>query len=189
MTDNSQKFKFKITVIGDGGVGKTSLIRKFTTGSFQEDYIKTIGADFSKYEQKINGDQCELYFWDIAGQDDFHFLRPSFYKNSNAAIIVYSLEENSHGKESFKNISNWYDDLIQFCGIIPVVVFANKVDLVDKTTLDNKKVIKFLKKRKLLGYYLTSAKTGERVDKAFQAIIKELFYKYKAIFDELGSSD
>lgn len=90
---------------------------------------------------------------------------------------------------SFKNISNWYDDLTQYCGIIPVVVFANKVDLVDNTTLDNKKVIKFVKKRNLLGYYLTSAKTGERVDEAFQVIIKELYYKYKAIFEELGSSD
>jgi small GTP-binding protein len=188
MTDNSQKYKFKITVIGDGGVGKTSLIRKFTQGSFHEEYIKTIGAQFSKYEQKIGGDQSELYFWDIAGQDEFHFLRPSFYKDSKAAIIVYSLEKNKLGKESFKKISNWYDDLTEYCGIIPVVVFANKVDLVDKTTLDDRKAIKFVKKRTLLGYYLTSAKTGEGVDKAFQAIIKELYYKYKAIFTELRSS-
>ena len=189
MTENSQNFKFKITVIGNGGVGKTSLIRKFTLGNFQEDYIKTIGAQFSKYEQKIDGDQCELFFWDIAGQDEFHFLRPSFYKDSTAAIIVYSLEENNLGKESIKNISNWYDDLTQYCGIIPVVVFANKVDLVNKTALDNKKTIKFVQKKNLLGYYLTSAKTGEGVDEAFRAIIKELYYKYKAIFEELGSSN
>jgi small GTP-binding protein len=185
MSDQKAKFSFKITVIGDGGVGKTSLIRRFTKGGFHEEYIKTIGAQFSKYEQEIEGDECELNFWDIAGQDEFHFLRPSFYKDSQAAIIVYSLEENELGKVSFKNISHWHDDLKQFCGIIPVVLFANKVDLVNKETLNNSKMIKFVKKKNLLGYYLTSAKTGERVNDAFQAIIRELYSKYKAIFEGL----
>ncbi len=185
MNKSQFKFKFKITVIGDGGVGKTSLIRKFTQGSFQKDYIKTIGAQFSKYVEEIEGDQCGLLFWDIAGQDEFHFLRPSFYKDSNAAIIVYSLEENSLGKESFKNITHWYNDLKQFCGIIPVIVFANKVDLVNKEDLNNSKILKFVKKKNLLGLYLTSAKTGERVYDAFQAIIRELYYKNKALFAEL----
>ncbi|MFX0180750.1 MAG: hypothetical protein ACFE78_11200, partial [Candidatus Hodarchaeota archaeon] len=59
-----EKFKFKITVIGDGRVGKTSLIKKFTKGSFQEDYIKTMGAQFSVYDKKIDGDNIKLFFWD-----------------------------------------------------------------------------------------------------------------------------
>ena len=67
-------YKFKVSIVGDGRVGKTSLIKSYTNSEFSEDYIKTIGAQFSKYDQKINGDQCELYFWDIAGQDEFHFL-------------------------------------------------------------------------------------------------------------------
>jgi len=185
MNEQKDKFVFKITVIGDGGVGKTSLIKRFTKGSFHEEYIKTIGAQFSKYEQDIEGDECELNFWDIAGQDDFHFLRPSFYKDSQAAIIVYSLEDNELGKVSFRNIVHWYDDLKQFCGVIPIVLFANKVDLVNKETLNKSKMLKFVKKRNLLGYYLTSAKTGESVDDAFQAIIRELYRKYKAIFEGL----
>jgi len=188
MNDLKAKFSFKITVIGDGGVGKTSLIRRFTRGSFHEEYIKTIGAQFSKYEQEIEGDECELYFWDIAGQDEFHFLRPSFYKDSKAAIIVYSLEENELGKGSFKNISHWYDDLKQFCGVIPVLLFANKVDLVEKDTLNIAKMLKFVKKRNLLGYYLTSAKTGERVNDAFQSLIRELYYKNKRIFEGLKNN-
>lgn len=188
MNKSQAKFRFKISVIGDGGVGKTSLIRKFTQGGFQKDYMKTIGAQFSKYAEEIEGDQCELFFWDIAGQDEFHFLRPSFYKDSRAAIIVYSLEENILGKESFKNITHWYNDLKQFCGIIPVLVFANKVDLVDKDIFDNVKILKLVKKKNLLGYYLTSAKTGESVYDAFQAIIKELYYKSKAMYAELDGS-
>ena len=184
MKKSQDKYKFKITVIGDGRVGKTSLIKKFTKGSFQKDYIKTIGAQFSNLKQEIDDDRCELVFWDIAGQDEFHFLRPSFYKNSSAAIIVYSIEENTLGKESFKNIANWYSDLKRYCGDIPVVVFANKVDLVDKGKLDNVKIQKLVDKKAFLGYYLTSAKTGD----GFQAIIKELYYKSKAIFAEIEDS-
>jgi len=185
MHNSSEKYTFKITVVGDGQVGKTSLIQKFTEGNFQEEYIKTIGAQFSVYEMEIEGDFVTLFFWDIAGQDEFHFLRPSFYKDSKAAIIVYSLEENNLGKDSLKHILNWHDDILQFCGDIPVVVFANKVDLVDKENLVDTKILKIVKKRNFLEYYRTSAKTGEGVTQAFQAIIRELYIKYKALFKEL----
>jgi small GTP-binding protein len=187
MNDTQQKYIFKIIVIGDGFVGKTSLIKKFTQGSFQEDYIQTIGAQFSIFEQELEGDKCKLFFWDIAGQDEFHFLRPAFYKDSKAAIVVFSLEENNLGKDSFKHITNWNDDIRNFCGDIPVVIFANKVDLVDKKSIDDKRILKIVKKKNLLGYYLTSAKTGEGVNIAFQEIIRNLYDKYKTIFSELRS--
>ena len=104
MNELSRRFKFKITVVGDGGVGKTSLIQKFTNNTFKKDYIKTIGAQFSVYDKEIEDDKVNLIFWDIAGQDDFNFLRPAFFKNSKTAIIVYSLEENQLGEDSFEHI-------------------------------------------------------------------------------------
>ena len=173
------KFKFKITVIGDGFVGKTSLIKKFTQGSFQRDYIKTIGAQFSKYNEEIEGDLCELVFWDIAGQDEFHFLRPAFYKSSLASIVVFSIEENKFGKESFKHTSQWLKEIKKFCGDIPVLLFGNKVDLVDETTINEEKILKFAKKNNFDGYYNTSAKTGQNVETAFKMLIKELHNKAK----------
>jgi len=181
MNDTPDKFTFKITVIGDGSVGKTSLIRKFTQGNFQEEYIQTIGAQFSKYVEEIKGDKCKLFFWDIAGQDTFHFLRPAFYKASVAAIIVFSLEENDLGAESFKHVPNWYNEIKKFCGDIPIVLFGNKVDLVDEKELDDEKVLKLKEKKEFLAYYRTSAKTGQDVHEAFQAIIRKLYSKYKSI--------
>ena len=181
MKEKGDKFTFKVTVIGDGSVGKTSLIKKFTQGNFQEEYIQTIGAQFSKYLEEINNDQCKLFFWDIAGQDTFHFLRPAFYKASVAAIIVYSLEENDLGKESFKHVINWYSEIRKFCGDIPIVLFGNKVDLVDEKELTDEKVSKLIEKKDFLGYYKTSAKTGQGVHEAFQTIIKELYSKYKTV--------
>ena len=182
--NDSQKFGFKITIIGDGSVGKTSLIKKFTQGSFQKEYIKTIGAQFSEYNAEISGDDIRLLFWDIAGQDDFIFLRPSFYRESRAAIIVYSLEENDLGKRSFDHIIDWHDDLQKYCGDIPIVIFANKVDLIKEDKLDKTKIQALVKKRDFLGFYLTSAKTGQGVHEAFNAIINNLYSKFKRLSSE-----
>ncbi|MFX0105178.1 MAG: Rab family GTPase [Candidatus Hodarchaeota archaeon] len=185
MNDSASKFTFKVTVVGDGKVGKTSLIRKFTQGSFQKEYIKTIGAQFSVYDKEINQDKIRLMFWDIAGQDDFNFARPSFFKNSRAAIIVYSLEENDLGKQSFKNISKWHEDIIKFCGEVPVVLFANKVDLIDDINFEKSVIQEIVDKRNFIGYFITSAKTGQGVINAFNTIIDELYRKFKALSTQI----
>lgn len=182
---NDISFIFKITVIGEARVGKTSLIQKFTQNNFTKDYIKTIGAQLSIYNDRINGDKIKLQFWDIAGQDTFHFLRPSFFNNSKAAIIAYSLEENKLGEESFNHIPDWYNEIIKYCGNIPIVVFANKVDLVDEDSIDDSDIQEIVSKYNFLGYYITSAKTGNGVIEAFSAIIKELYDKFKPLSAEL----
>ncbi len=177
MNSTENAFVFKITVIGDGAVGKTSLIKKYTQGSFQKDYIKTLGAQFSKYDEEIDGNNVKLFIWDIAGQAEFMFMRPTFYKGSKAAIIVFSHDPEE--EESFEHVINWHDDIKKFCGDLPIVLFGNKSDLINEDELDDKKVKDLVKKRKFLGYYRTSAKTGSGVYEAFQAIIKDLYNKYK----------
>jgi len=173
--DVARGFVFKITVIGDGAVGKTSLIKKYTQGSFQKDYIKTLGAQFSKYDEEIEGDNCKLFFWDIAGQREFDFMRPTFYKGSKAAIIVFSHTD----EDSFNHIKDWHEDIKKYTGDIPIVLFGNKIDLVDKKNLHDEIITDIINDRHFFGYYKTSAKTGSGVYEAFQAIIKELYYKYK----------
>ena len=70
MNEKQLKFVFKITVVGDSAVGKTSLIKQYTQGSFEDDYISTIGAQFSAYNEEIDGDKCKLFLWDIAGEKE-----------------------------------------------------------------------------------------------------------------------
>ena len=176
---NSEEFRFKIVVVGDGAVGKTSLIKKFTKGTFERDYIKTIGAQFSKYNKEINEDKIRLIFWDIAGQEDFNFLHHLFYKETKAAIIVVSLEENDLGNNSFTHIENWNDELKKYCDDIPVVLFANKVDLIEKINIDISRIEELVKNYNFLNYYITSAMTGEGVIEAFNVIIEKLYLKYK----------
>jgi len=177
MSSSGKKLRYKITVIGDGRVGKTSLISKYTLGAFDTDYVETIGAQFSKYDKEIDGDSIRLLFWDIAGQDSFDFLRPSFYRESDAAIIVYSLEENQLGRRSFKNITNWHQEVKQFCGDIPIVLFANKVDLIGEDKIEHSKIKQTANDNRFLGYYITSAKTGQGVHNAFNTIIERLYNK------------
>jgi len=186
MTSHPDKYRFKITIVGDGRVGKTSLIAKFTKSSFQKEYNKTIGAQFSYHDEEIEGDQIRLIFWDIAGQDTFNFLKPSFFKNSRAAIIVYSLEPNDLGKESFEHIKDWHNDLKQYSGDIPVVLFANKIDLLKDKNIDHGAIDSIVSENRFLGYYITSAKTGNGVTEAFNSLIKILYDKHKTISLESG---
>ncbi len=182
---HSQEFGFKITIVGDGGVGKTSLIKKFTNGTFEKDYNQTIGAQFSRYGMEIDEDLINLIFWDIAGQDDFKFLHPLFYKESNGCIIVFSLEENDLGEESFNHIEDWHNELKKHCGDIPVVLFANKVDLIEEVNLIQTTIQDVIRENNFLGYFLTSAKTGQGVHEAFKAIVEKLYYKYRDLSSEL----
>jgi small GTP-binding protein len=172
-------YKYKICVIGNGEVGKTSLIRKYTNKSFQEKYIKTIGAQFSIHEKRIADAQVRVIIWDIAGQDEFGFMRSMFYKGSRAAIIVYSLEMNDLGKKSFDNVKEWNAEILKFCGKIPTAIFANKVDIAYENVSDRPVLKDLIDNDRFFGYFVTSAKTGEGVENAFNAFIDQVFNELK----------
>jgi len=181
MSADEKGYGFKITVVGDGAVGKTSLIKKYTQGSFQKEYIATLGTQFSKYEEIVDGEKVELYIWDIAGQDQFQALRQRFYTGSSGAIIVFS-----HAPEqiqSYDHVPRWLEDLKKHCGNIPMVLFGNKVDLVNATALSSNpgsptsdiNVEQFAKLNRFIGYYKTSALTGQGVTDAFKILVKKLY--------------
>ncbi|MHA1987114.1 MAG: GTP-binding protein [Promethearchaeota archaeon] len=167
--------------MGDGAVGKTSLIRKYTQGAFQKEYISTLGTQFSKYEEVIDGEKVELYLWDIAGQDSFQALRQRFYTGSSGAIIVFS--HSPEQPQTYEHVPRWLKDLKTHCGNIPIVLFGNKVDLVDEGELNSNSnlptsdsiVESFAKENRFVGYYKTSALTGDRVADAFKALVKKLY--------------
>ena len=136
-----QKFCFKIAVIGDSQVGKTTLMEKFTKSSFDRDYSKTLGAKVSMFDSEIEGDMIRLLFWDIAGDFDYHFLRLQHFKATRAALLVFSVEDNELGKKSFDHILEWYREVLKNWGEIPIYIIGNKVDLVNENKLNENLII------------------------------------------------
>ena len=179
------EIKHKIVVIGAPAVGKTSLVRKYTKGEFQKEYISTLGAQFSRYEEIIENNKIELIIWDIAGQETFEMMRQKFYIGSSAGIVVFSHASDEYG--SISDIQKWMDELRSNCGEIPVILFGNKIDLIDVDELEsndklagsNSNIEQLIKKHRFMGYYKTSALTGEGVNEAFQSLVRKLYYGSK----------
>ena len=150
----------------------------------------TLGAQFTKHETEFKGIPIELVFWDIAGQESFAALRKGFYKGSRACIVVFSHEDNKHGNDSFVNVKNWLEDIQKNCGFLPIILFGNKSDLAPgiqdkikdpKFPKSTAKVNEMMKGWNFLGYYLTSALSGEGVKEAFTMLSEKLYDVYKLL--------
>jgi len=174
-----QKYCFKIAIIGDSQVGKSSLMKNFTISSFDGDYGKTLGVQISLFDSEIKGNMIRLLLWDIAGRDDYNKLYLQHSKKTNAAILVFSLEDNELGKESFNHILEWHREVLKNCGKIPIYIIGNKVDLAEENKLDESKIKHLVEENNFRGYYLTSAISGSRIVKLFKVISEDLYKKYK----------
>ena len=180
---SEKAFGFKITVVGDAAVGKTSLIKRYTTNTFEKDYISTLGMQFSKYEEDLDGEMVELFLWDLAGQESFATLRDRFYKGSSGAIIVFSLAPEEI--ETYRHIDKWLSHIKDACGNIPIVLFGNKADLVDQNAIvtssdyetSDVHVQQFAQDHNISEYFRTSALTGQGVQEGFQTLVKKLYHR------------
>lgn len=120
----------KIVFIGDGAVGKTSIIKAFIGREFEHEYIMTLGMDMFRKAQKIKVDEDTIiefiwHIWDIAGQPHWKEVRPSFYKGARGAILVYDVANT----ESYENIIAWVKEFIAVAGVQPMILVGNKIDL------------------------------------------------------------
>lgn len=167
---------FKVVLCGDGGVGKTSLRRKYLGEGFRMDYIATMGVDIAKTTITLpNGKKCSIAIWDIAGQEIFQQLRPNFYDGASGAFILYDIT----GLKTYESVLNWADEIFQEFHDpknFPIILIANKSDLREEAGIIEKNKGIELAKSVSEKYYHdnwkvpiieTSAKTGKNVEKAF----------------------
>lgn len=165
MTMQQRQYVLKVCVVGDGAVGKTSLIIRYTEGHFRESYIMTVGTSFAVKELDFGDTLVRLQLWDLAGQPHFSSVRPVFYRGAAGCILVYDVTR----RHTFDNIPGWYQEVSQVTGNIPSALVANKVDLVDQRQVSTEEGMAYAQQ---LGwsYFETSAKEGQGVTEAFRQI-------------------
>ncbi len=162
---------FKVLLIGEAAVGKTSLTLKFVHGKFKSDYLLTVGMEpYSKY-LKLGNDMATLSIWDIAGQQRFDVFRTMFFRGAKAALLVFDLTRPA----TLTKLDDWHEDLLKNAGedVITILV-GNKNDLEDLRSVPKKDALAFAKKIKALTYIETSAKTGDNVNESFITITEKL---------------
>eukprot|EP01094_Clydonella_sp_ATCC50884_P018552 TRINITY_DN344_c0_g1_i2.p1 TRINITY_DN344_c0_g1~~TRINITY_DN344_c0_g1_i2.p1 ORF type:complete len:371 (+),score=66.24 TRINITY_DN344_c0_g1_i2:25-1137(+) len=121
---NGQPPTFKLLLVGNGGVGKTTFVKRHRTGEFEKKYVPTIGVEVHKLMFYTNMGPIQFETWDCGGQEKFGGLRDGYYIEANAAILMFDVMS----RATYKDIPNWYRDVVRVCDNIPIVLCGNKVD-------------------------------------------------------------
>lgn len=118
----------KVVLLGDGGTGKTSFVARLCREGFHHDYVATLGCEKTQVCIDTSKGQMKVVLWDTAGQEKVGPLRDPYYEGATAAILFFDVTS----RVTYKNVPVWHRDLLRVCGDIPVVIFANKVDVEER---------------------------------------------------------
>ena len=173
MSDETEENNFKIVLIGESGVGKTSIISQFVDQIFENDLQTSTGGSFSSKTLTFNnGKTIKLEIWDTAGQERYRALTKIFYKNALAAVLVYDITR----KQSFEELKNYWIKQIKESAPenIILAIAANKSDLLDREQVNEDEARNFAKENNAL-FYETSAKNSIGVNELFIGIGKKFY--------------
>ena len=174
----SKDIEAKVCLLGDISVGKTSIASRFCQDHFSETYINTIGG---AYQQKIlemeDTTKVKLHIWDTSGQDRFRAMTSLYYRDAQAAILVYDVGNNG----SFENIKFWLNELTDKVDkdTMKIYLAGNKCDLPQEKRVISEEKAKNFANENNLKFFETSAKTGEGVSALFNEIAKDQYLKHK----------
>jgi Ras-related protein Rab-5C len=179
LNEQEKSSMFKVVLLGDASVGKTSIQRRYVHQSFSEDYLVTIGTEIAVKYEKIGHHQVKFQIWDIAGHPQFHEVRKSYYSHVSAAIIICDVTK----RDSMINLNNWIKELWAHNGKgpIPFILVGNKIDLQDTNAnlTTNQVLTNYIDKISSrttknhgfsVRYIPASAKTGENIQDIFKNI-------------------
>ena len=169
-TDNSIRTA-KVMILGDSGVGKSSILAKYVHNTFQESYNATLGFDFITIDKIIDGHPLRLQLWDTVGQERYRSLGALYYRGADACIFVFDLTNN----DSFKNLDEWIKFFFsqlpeQKVDNFPVLLLGNKADITPHV-ISETEILNWSDKNKNIKYVEVSAKTGQGIEDSFSHIV------------------
>ena len=173
--------KYKIIFLGDQGVGKSSILNRFSHDKFEVEYQSTIGLDFHSKNETINGANVRVLLYDTAGQEKFKSLIPMYIRDANIIIVVYDITI----KDSFTHTSHWVNetkDLKREDAIF--VLVGNKIDLNDKRQVSSQEGQNYANEKEFI-FFEVSARTGQGIHELFNNnIFPEMVKKFKIVGDD-----
>jgi len=174
---------FKLLIIGDSGVGKSSLLLRFADNTFTGNYITTIGVDFKIRTIFINGERVKLQIWDTAGQERFRTITSTYYRGTHGVIVVYDVSSG----ESFANVKRWLHEIEQNCDVVNKILVGNKDDMPDRKVVLTEDARRFADQ---MGIQLfeTSAKDNKNVEEMFYAITSQVLHTKKEQKEQASTS-
>lgn len=164
------QYNFKILLIGDSSVGKTSILNSFTNGSFDLDIKNTIGVGVKTKHLKVKEKLTRLLIFDTAGQERFRTLTSGFYRGGHGILMVYDMTS----RESFDNLKYWMKEIIQYSTNDPIaIVVGNKLDRKDERTVSSMEGLSYAREQGAM-YIEASAKTNQGVKQAFDELLQKI---------------
>ncbi|TRZ00088.1 hypothetical protein DNTS_004640 [Danionella cerebrum] len=166
--------KSVVILLGDGGVGKSSLMNRYVTNKFEPDLFHTIGVEFLNKDLQVDGRTVTLQIWDTAGQERFRSLRTPFYRGSDCCLLTFSVDDS----QSFQNLANWKKEFVYYADVqdpehFPFVVLGNKVDVCERT-VKKEEAQEWCQESGGVPYYETSAKDASNVCEAFEEAVRRV---------------
>jgi Ras-related protein Rab-7A len=172
--NHRKKVLLKVIILGDSGVGKTSLMNQYVHKRFSNQYKATIGADFLTKEVNIDDKLVTLQIWDTAGQERFQSLGVAFYRGADSCVLVFDITDN----KTFENLESWMDEFLVHAAprnadTFPFVVLGNKADMAaNRRQVSASKSKAWCANKGDIPYFETSAKEAFNVEQAFHTIAK-----------------
>ena len=168
-------YVFKIILVGDSSTGKSCLIERVDKNKFNPNSKSTIGVDFKKKVFLYNGKNVETIIWDTCGQERYRAISKTYYRSSDAAILVYDITN----RTSFKNLDKWLNEIRDVDEGMKIILVGNKSDSEENRSVKFNEGLEYSKKNNLI-FLEASAKNDFNVNEIFDIIVKELVLKMKS---------
>jgi small GTP-binding protein len=173
---STQRMLFKVVIVGDGGVGKSTMVQRLTTGQFIPQKI-TIGTDLATYDVDVDDIASRLQIWDFAGERRFRLFLPNYARGARGCIICYDITR----RTSFDSLTEWYNIVNQNARNPAFILVGEKLDLADvRRSVEAEQAEDFKEKFKLDYFFETSSKSGENNRLIFETLTRLILERQKA---------